>query len=124
MRRLLAISLSIILFASCCKDVGTYVSFYANQDFIAKVFCVNKDDPKSCCAGKCYLTKELAKGKTDKDNPTPVNQGEIKQLQYIPVATELFTASHVGDIYFHNYYYRGFLEVQVLDDLLRPPITL
>jgi len=123
MRKLLAISLSILLLASCCKDIGTYVNFYANQDFIAKVLCINKDDVKSCCAGKCFLTKQLAEGKSDKDSPSPTVQSEIKQLQYIPVAIETLLAQYAVDIYSHNYYYKGFEANQIVENLLRPPIA-
>lgn len=122
MRHILAISLSIILLVSCCKDIGTYASFYANQDFIAKIFCVNKDDANSCCAGKCYLTKKLAKGKSDKNNPSPVSQSDIKQQQYIPLEMDSFVTSIRVVEYSHKFHYRMLLELDVVDYLLRPPI--
>ncbi|MBC7650851.1 MAG: hypothetical protein H7101_03795 [Deinococcales bacterium] len=36
-------------------------SFYANQNYIAKNVCENRTKPKSCCDGKCQLTKKLNK---------------------------------------------------------------
>ncbi len=36
-------------------------SFYANQSYIAKNLCENRKKPKSCCEGKCQLTKKLNK---------------------------------------------------------------
>ena len=32
-----------------------------NQDELAKTVCENKDKPKSCCAAKCQLNKDLSK---------------------------------------------------------------
>lgn len=123
MRKILSISLSILLLASCCKDIGTYINFYANQDFIAKVLCINKDDVKSCCAGKCYLTKKLANGKSDKDNPSPVTQSDIKQLLYIPVITEALLTHIDGEFYTHHYHYDGISPKEVRSNLFRPPIV-
>lgn len=37
------------------------LSFYINQNYIAKNLCENRNKPKSCCAGKCQLTKQLNK---------------------------------------------------------------
>jgi len=118
-----AISLSILLLAVCCKDVGTYISFYANQDFIAKVLCIEKNEPKSCCAGKCYLTKQLAEGKSDKESPSPATQSEIKQLQYIPVVTDDLIVHTTDEVYTHDFHYLGIRATQVTDNLLRPPIA-
>lgn len=43
------------------QTVGTFISFKLNQDFIAKVLCVNKDKPEKGCNGKCHLKKQLKK---------------------------------------------------------------
>lgn len=36
------------------------VDFYANQPYIAKNLCENRDKPKMKCGGKCQLMKKLA----------------------------------------------------------------
>ncbi len=44
-------------------------SFYANQNYIAKNLCENRNKPKSCCVGKCQLKKKLNKDTNeDKQN--------------------------------------------------------
>jgi len=40
------------------------VSFYVQQDYIAKNLCEKKDVENNCCHGKCQLKKELAKTDT------------------------------------------------------------
>lgn len=68
--------------------VVPYLEYWLNKDYIAKVLCVNKDKPKSCCQGKCHLQKQLEKAtqnSTEEDNPAaPV---EIKKN---PFVTEYF----------------------------------
>ena len=44
-------------------------TFYANQNYIAKNLCENRDKPKSFCVGKCQLKKKLNKDTNeDKQN--------------------------------------------------------
>lgn len=51
--------------------IGVFVSFKANQDFIAKVLCINKDKPEMKCNGKCHLAKELNKME-NKEEGSPI----------------------------------------------------
>ncbi|MEJ5265061.1 MAG: hypothetical protein WHT29_07080 [Bacteroidales bacterium] len=37
------------------------------KDYIAANLCINKNNPKSCCYGKCYLEKQLAKNSENTD---------------------------------------------------------
>jgi hypothetical protein len=44
--------------------------FYANQDYIAKNLCENRDKPMMHCGGTCHLRKRLAReDNQDKNNP-------------------------------------------------------
>lgn len=36
-----------------------FIGYEVNKDYIAKELCENKDKPKSCCEGSCFLKKEL-----------------------------------------------------------------
>jgi hypothetical protein len=45
----------------CAAKSIIYISFKNNQKLLAETVCVNKNKPKSCCAAKCYLDKELKK---------------------------------------------------------------
>jgi len=38
-----------------------FIEYALFRDYISKNLCVNKDKPKSCCHGKCYLKKQLSK---------------------------------------------------------------
>ena len=49
------------------------LNFKVNQKAIAANLCVNRFKPRSCCHGKCYLTKQL--NKDEKSQNTPLNGG-------------------------------------------------
>ncbi len=42
------------------QTIGTYAWFLYHQDYIADVFCINKDKPALHCEGKCFLMERLA----------------------------------------------------------------
>jgi hypothetical protein len=47
-----------------------YVDFYANQDYIARNLCENRDKPMLHCCGRCQLRKRLTRqDNQDKSNP-------------------------------------------------------
>ena len=65
MRKRLHILFSLFLlisfsYQSVAKTV-IYFQFKSNQKQLAETVCENKNKPKSCCAAKCYLDKELKK---------------------------------------------------------------
>ncbi|MCB0425478.1 MAG: hypothetical protein KDD13_12650 [Mangrovimonas sp.] len=79
MKRPLSILLLIVFLLPQFAKVGIFISFKANQDFIAKVLCINKDKPELQCNGKCHLAKELNKTES-KDQNSPItitNKTEI-----------------------------------------------
>ena len=41
------------------NQLGIWIFFKYNQDYIAKVLCINREVPLSTCHGKCQLTKQL-----------------------------------------------------------------
>lgn len=41
------------------RPIHPLVEYYANQDFFAKVLCINKDKPEMACNGKCILMQKL-----------------------------------------------------------------
>jgi hypothetical protein len=45
----------------CAARSIIYLNFKYNQKELAATVCENKNKPKSCCAAKCHLAKELKK---------------------------------------------------------------
>ena len=73
LRQLLAIFLLSIFLIPGLSKVKMVVDFKINQDYIAKVFCINKDIPSTMCFGKCYIGNQLQKV-ADKENNDLPNQ--------------------------------------------------
>ncbi len=56
--------LLIVLTAYLIIPVIPIIDYLIHKDYIARNLCVNRDKPKSCCKGKCYLVKQLKKTST------------------------------------------------------------
>jgi len=64
------------------------VDFYANQDYIARTLCENRDKPVLHCGGRCLLRKRLAGQDTqDKNNPEKKDNETHYTLFYKAIAT-------------------------------------
>lgn len=83
LKKMIAISLTLLILAVSAKDFVMLASFKVNQDFIAKVLCINQDKPELQCNGKCYLNKKIAEEKEREDSGVPVPLTEDqKQIVY------------------------------------------
>jgi hypothetical protein len=45
--------------AQCFYQLGVLTYFQVNRDYIARILCVNKDEPELSCKGHCYLKRNL-----------------------------------------------------------------
>lgn len=43
------------------RPVLPLVNYAVNYEYIVKKLCENRNNPRSLCKGKCYVSKELAK---------------------------------------------------------------
>ncbi|MDI9340495.1 MAG: hypothetical protein QM534_07980 [Sediminibacterium sp.] len=74
-----------------------YANYVSNKAYYAQELCVNKDEPESCCEGKCELKKELDaidSQSGDNVNTEGSTQKETK-VQKFEKAEELFTGVQV-----------------------------
>ncbi len=56
------------------------VSWKMNQSYIASTLCEKRLEKKSCCAGSCYLNKQL-KANEEKQESIPLN--EKQRIEYV-----------------------------------------
>ncbi|MGH1366077.1 MAG: hypothetical protein ACRBF0_21135 [Calditrichia bacterium] len=62
-------------FLGILTPVIPVIDFQMRWDYIAKNLCVNKDNPISTCAGKCYLNKKIKQSSDEgENNPTSSSQ--------------------------------------------------
>lgn len=87
-----------------------YVDFKINQDFIAEVFCINKEEPILMCSGKCYLKGKLQAADDQEKQQRPLPSKEKTELNYyltidlnIPFTTLIDSAKTELPIYRLNY---------------------
>ncbi|MAN28331.1 MULTISPECIES: hypothetical protein [Mesonia] len=81
----------IVLLIILIKPVFPVVEYAVNYDYISKVLCINKDQPKLKCNGKCYLMRQLAKNASDtekKSDKETTSKVEF-QLLYLEEITSL-----------------------------------
>jgi hypothetical protein len=57
----------VVLTSYLMRPLLPFVEYAVNNDYIVKNLCVNRDNPKSCCNGRCHLKKELAKSDESED---------------------------------------------------------
>ena len=91
----------------CTARTVIYFNFKFNQKELAATVCVNKNKPKSCCAAKCYLEKEIKKeDKRQSDSSTIKDKTEKSELRtglltfvFAPavIAKHIF-ASYAGNV--------------------------
>lgn len=57
------------------RPVLPWIEYYANKGYIQQFLCINQNQPKMACGGKCHLQKRLAEtNDTDDENlPTRIN---------------------------------------------------
>jgi hypothetical protein len=96
--RVYAIILLFIMVLSISKPIIPYIQYAIFKDYIAKTLCINKDKPKSCCQGKCFLEKELKKSTETNDTEGKSSNKKISNKEVneflvfhnsIPEATEI-----------------------------------
>jgi hypothetical protein len=88
-----------LLFMSLSWQCGAksfiYLKFAFNQKEIAKTLCENRNKPKSCCAGKCVLDKELKKEDKRQSDLPPSLKDKIEK-------TEIFSGAITYQVYQHS----------------------
>jgi len=71
----------LVLFAFALQigsRIYVLVDFKINQEYIAENLCEKKDEPESCCEGKCHLAEELNEIEELESN-TPINSENSKK---------------------------------------------
>jgi GMP synthase PP-ATPase subunit len=123
LNRWLAILLLAALISSNFSRVFVYAGFEANQNYIAKVLCVNKERPLMHCNGHCYLMKKLKeitekeKKQEEKENLNRVFTSFFQEpFQMIFTEPRIF---QLQQLTFPAYKYR--YSSNFTDTIFRPP---
>lgn len=100
--------------------VWILIDFQINQDFIARVLCINKAKPKLACHGKCHLSKKLQEQEKQEKKQVPQSQKDTFDTLFF---SNSFTK--VKGRYFHQQSLIGhpprFYSFDFLDQIFHPP---
>ncbi len=79
--RIYSITLLLILIFNILRFEIPYIQYEVFKTYIAKNLCINKDKPKSCCEGKCFLEKQIkiVNETNESQSSTENNQNKIPQ---------------------------------------------
>jgi hypothetical protein len=77
-RRFTALLLLLAFLASTFSKAVIVVDFYANQEYIARNLCENRDKPMLHCCGRCLLRRRLAQ-QDNQDKNSPERKVDNKQ---------------------------------------------
>src|SRR5690606_42097723 len=92
----------VLVFILLAHNINTLVivgDFLANQDFIAKTLCIQKDNQQGC-NGKCQLVKHLSETNPYTNSQTPVQQTKRFALDLYSISN---IYSHINQ--FNDYIY-------------------
>jgi hypothetical protein len=79
LRKAIALLLIGSLTLDCMGRLGILAYFTINQDYIARVLCLNKAKPEMGCKGKCFLAKQL-KAQEEQERKAGVPKRQFEEI--------------------------------------------
>ncbi|MCZ2444463.1 MAG: hypothetical protein LC101_11875 [Flavobacteriales bacterium] len=84
-RRIISILLIVASLFSVMGKLAVFTYYQVNKQYIATYLCKKKDEPDSCCKGKCFLKDTIKKVDTpdiDTELPFPANTVDKEFILY------------------------------------------
>ena len=104
------------------NKLGIILTFKINQDYIASVFCENKDKPEMHCNGRCVLAKKLKQAEQNEEKQRAENLEKANVLFFCKLnrleVNESSGVSKTADI---NAFYLKFKPSSFTNDIFKPP---
>lgn len=88
-RTLAAIGLIGLLFSNVFLKSFVFLNFKIHQEVISQTLCVQKDEVKNTCNGKCHLAKQLEKSEEGSEESPAVPENIHEALLYFAQDSEL-----------------------------------
>lgn len=126
MRQILGILFIQLYILAMLQPVLPIIEFYANQEYIQKVLCIEKDIAESTCGGKCHLKSQLSLqfDDTAQPNSTPPPSIDIdKRVVCIQANYELRITKYNLDLTDPTSYYQSQKGERHSSLLIKPPIV-
>lgn len=125
MKKVIVLFMLLLIFVQSTSQLWITISFFINQDYIARVLCINRDKPESGCNGACQLKKQIEK---DKENQEQSNIDiKVKEvLVYIPVVAPQVQSAYTFELTekkFSSIYFKSYLPEGHLHSIFHPPAS-
>lgn len=125
MKKVIVLFMLLLILVQSTSQLWITISFFINQDYIARVLCINRDKPESGCNGACQLKKQIEK---DKENQEQSNIDiKVKEvLVYIPVVAPQVQSAYTFELTektFSSIYFTSYLPEGHLHSIFHPPAS-
>jgi len=124
--KVLSTLMALLLMLPSFNRLGIIIDFKINQEFIAAVFCINKEDPIPTCNGKCHLVKQLEKAEEQENKRVPNSKREKIEILYINLYSS--SSNTIDESIYSKRQTTGFCEDlkgnKILSDIFHPPKPL
>jgi hypothetical protein len=77
-KKVVSLGLIMVMSLQCFYKLGVITYFQINREYIAEMFCINKEKPITTCYGQCFLEKNLGLTDTAGHNESTVPVGKEK----------------------------------------------
>jgi hypothetical protein len=120
LRKCTAFFLLLAFAASTFSRAVIVVGFYANQDYIAKNLCENRDKPMLHCCGRCLLRKRLA-NQDKQDKNSPERETNNKEVLFFNETAAAITAPFAAQTTLAYCPYTGGAPIDQAAGIFHPP---
>ena len=112
----------IIMVFFILRPMMPYIQYAVFKDYIVKNLCEQKDEPKSCCQGSCYLEKQLKKSAdtSDTSNTNTTKKISTKDIKEFLIEQVSIPKATVKCITHASYTETG-LAFQMIKAIFVPP---
>ena len=123
MKKAFPILMIIAMMLPNLTKIGVLIDFKINQDFIAEVLCINKDELIPMCKGNCYLSEQLKKAEEQEEKQAPTKKKERLEVVY-------YYSKSAFEFSIYPYHYSGklntafendFYSSTFITDIFHPP---
>lgn len=125
MRNVFGLVFLVLYLVALIRPLAPLLEYYSNQDFFAKVLCINQDKPELACNGQCILMQKLKKANTDTSSPVSEAPMPKVNLKDYPIGFVLFFQNNAASIMSEreaiSNSYQDQLSGPILREIFHPP---
>jgi len=123
LKKTLSILLILFVLLSAFRDMVSLLSFQVNQRYIAENLCVNRDEPMTMCAGKCFFNQTIKKAHDRNESPkAPAPIEDRPTIQYLIVEQLLNQEFHFSFYKKSTFFFeKRLIGILFIFDVFHPP---